>query len=333
MTEQSTELQVYLQSNSQELAAALPAHLNADRMIRLALTLFERDGNLQKCTPQSIMGSLLQASQMGLEIGVNGQGYLIPYFDKNVRADICTFVPGWKGLVDIVNRAGKATVWTGAVFEGDEFDYAIGDSPFIKHKPMGEDHPNCITHVYAVGRITGTQWPVIEVWPIGRVRRHFEKFNKVGGRHYAIKNWEMYARKVPLLQVLKYMPSSIELANALQAAYVADGIPDGDELACDGDVIDQTGEVIGKTQVTPQRKSAAKPAPSPAPTPTDATPKATGTTDSSPIASAGCAKWVENNVARAGLTVEQACQKVGIASLAGLTEAKFKELQNVIRGK
>ena len=69
------------------------------------------------------------AAQMGLEPGVNGQGYLIPY------KTTCTFVPGWKGIVDIANRSGRSSVWTGAVFVGDEFDYAMGDRPFITHKP------------------------------------------------------------------------------------------------------------------------------------------------------------------------------------------------------
>jgi hypothetical protein len=51
----------------------------------------------------------MTAAQLGLEPGINGQGYLIPY------KGTCTFVPGWKGLVDLVARSGRATVWTGVV--------------------------------------------------------------------------------------------------------------------------------------------------------------------------------------------------------------------------
>ncbi len=223
-----------------QLALALPKHLNADRMARLALTAFSQNSALQKCDPTSIVGSLMVAGQMGLEIGVSGQGYLVPY------GKICTFVPGWQGIVDIINRSGRATVWTGAVFEGDDFDYALGDSPFVKHKPSGEDDPKKITHVYAVGRVNGQEWPVIEVWPIKRVRAHLSRNNKVGNAHYAHKHWEMYARKIPLLQVSKYMPKSIELSRAIQADAAAEaGIPftfDGDS----GMVVDaNTGEITG----------------------------------------------------------------------------------------
>lgn len=199
-----------------QMALALPKHLNPDRMTRLALTAFSTNRALQDCTHQSIAASIMTASQLGLEIGVNGQAYLIPY------KGTCTFVPGWKGLVDLVNRAGRSTVWTGAVHEGDEFDYALGDSPFVKHRPGDESDPAKITHVYAVGRVNGSQWPVIEVWPIKRVWKHRDKMNKMGSKHYSFANPEMYARKIPLLQVLKYMPSSIELTNAIAASNAAE---------------------------------------------------------------------------------------------------------------
>ena len=199
-----------------QMTLALPKHLTADRMARLALTQFSSNEKLQACEPRTIAASIMTASTLGLEPGVNGQGFLVPY------GRTCTFVPGWKGLVDIANRSGRATVWTGAVFEGDDFDYALGHNPFVHHRPGEEDDPDRLTHVYAIGRVKGSDWPVIEVWTIGKVWKHRDQYNKVGARHYSFRDPEMYARKVPLLQVLKYMPSSIELANALTVANAAE---------------------------------------------------------------------------------------------------------------
>ncbi len=206
----------FLDKFKPQMAMALPKHLTPDRMARLALTAFSTNPDLQNCTPHSIAASVMTASTLGLEPGVNGQGYLIPY------KGTCTFVPGWKGLVDIANRSGRCTVWTGAVFEGDEFDYQLGDSPYVRHRPGDEDDPAKLTHVYAIGRVNGSNWPVIEVWTMRKVWHHRDKYNKVGSRHYSFKENEMYARKVPLLQVLKYMPSSIELANALAVSNAAE---------------------------------------------------------------------------------------------------------------
>jgi recombination protein RecT len=231
----------FLDKLKPQLALALPKHMNADRMSRLALTAFSTNPDLQKCTPESIAGCIMLAAQLGLEPGVNGHAYLIPYGGK------CTFVPGWKGLVDLVSRSGRATVWTGAVFEGDKFDYQLGDAPYCKHTPSDDDTSGQdFTHVYAIGRVAGSQMPVIEVWSRAKVKKHLAQYNKVGNRHYANaneNNFQMYGRKVALLQVLKYMPSSIELAVATDIAnstvsgegYVIEGatneLPDTSSLA------------------------------------------------------------------------------------------------------
>ena len=176
---------------------------------------------------------------MGLEPDTLGRSYLIPYGRE------CQFVPGWKGMVDLVNRTGNATVWTGAVFQGDEFDYALGDSPFVTHKPSGESDPDLLTHVYAIGRVKGSEWPVIEVWPIARVKKHRDRYNKVGNRHYSHQNWEMYARKVVLLQVIKYMPASADLAAAVA---LNDAAEVGHQNLTVQDAIDGTWTVETQTE-------------------------------------------------------------------------------------
>lgn len=222
----------FLDKLKPQLALALPKHMNADRMARLALTAFSTNADLQNCTPQSIAGSIMTAAQLGLEPGINGQGYLIPY------KGTCTFVPGWKGLVDLVARSGRATVWTGVVYPGDRFEYQLGDAPFCRHVPGDSDaESDSFTHVYAIGRVRDAQMPVIEVWTRSKVAKHLKQYNKVGGRHYANQgenNFEMYARKVALLQVLKYMPASIELANAIDVSHAAES---GKAAIIDGDLV------------------------------------------------------------------------------------------------
>lgn len=218
----------FMQTFSSQIALAIPSHMNSDRFTRLVLTAFSNSPQLQECEPRSILSAVMVAAQMGLEIGVSGQGYLIPY------KKTCTFVPGWQGIVDIVNRSGRATVWTGAVFDGDRFDFALGDAPFVRHQPCGEDDPEKLTHVYACGKVKGSDIPVIEVWPIRKCQKHFRVMNKVGEKHYAHKHWEMYCRKLPLLQVCKYMPKSIELAGATDAAYAHES---GGQVTLDGDFV------------------------------------------------------------------------------------------------
>lgn len=243
----------FLEKNKAQIAAALPKHLNPDRMCRLALTAFSQNRKLAECELNTIFASVVIASQLGLEIGIAGQGFLVPYKGR------CTFIPGWQGLVDLVSRSGRGAVWTGAVYEGDEFDWAMGDKPYVKHKPKGEDDIKKLTHTYAVGRAKGSDWPIIEVWAQERLVSHRDKYNKVGDDHYSFRNWEMYARKIPLLQVIKYLPKSIELANAiaLEGAYA-----EGKTAVLDGDFVRVDVDEEPEAPVEqPEVKTATGPAP------------------------------------------------------------------------
>lgn len=204
-----------LEQNKAQVAIALPKHLTADRLCRIAFTEMTKNPSLFDCTPQSIMASVITAAQLGLEVGVLGQAYLVPY------GKTCQLIPGWQGYVELMNRAGRATVWTGAVREGDEFSFRIGADPKLDHVP-GDDDMGVFTHVYAVGWVTGAARPVIEVWSRAKVKKHLDAYNKVGGKHYAFQNennFEMYGRKVALLQVIKYMPKSVEIGRATELSY------------------------------------------------------------------------------------------------------------------
>ena len=211
------ELLEYLQKSKSAIGMALPGHLNADRMCRLALTCFSTTPKLRECSAQSILSSIVVAAQLGLEPGIAGQGYLIPY------GRTCTFIPGWQGLVGLLNNTGRATAWTGCVFEGDDWDFELGSAPHCHHKPgKNFGDPEKMTWFYACGKVNGSEQPVVEAWPMSRVIKHRDRYNKVGQKHYSYGNMEMYGRKVVLLQVLKYLPRSIELNNAIQAADAAE---------------------------------------------------------------------------------------------------------------
>lgn len=242
-------VQQFLEGKKGQLTAALPSHITPDRMTRLALTSLSQSASLLRAAsndPKSLYSAIIMAAQLGLEIGVGGQGWLVPY-GRGDKAKV-QFVPGWQGIADLVARAGRSTVWTGAVYEGDEFDWSLGDRPFVTHKPCGESDDKKITHFYAIGRVKGAEFPVIEVWTDSRVRAHRNKFNKVGGDHYSYENWEMYGRKVVLLQVMKYMPKSVEIQAATEVMNNADtgkgSVLKGDFVVVAGYSFDEVAEAI-----------------------------------------------------------------------------------------
>jgi recombination protein RecT len=199
------------------LSRAVPKQLSADRLARIVLTEFRRNPKLLQCDERSLQGSILTAAQLGLEPGLLGKSYLIPY------KTTCTFVPGWQGLVELAMRSGQIdSISTQAVFEGDDFRYSYGTAMSIEHTSNGEDDPAKMTHAYACAYVRGARLPFMEVWPIAKIWRHRDRYNKGGRDHYSFRHPEMYARKIPLLQVLKYLPKSTELSTAMELAHAAE---------------------------------------------------------------------------------------------------------------
>lgn len=204
-----------IEKNAKELAHASPRFAaEAGRIARIAKTAVRSNMQLADCELQSVLASVAVAAQMGLEIGVNGQAYLVPYKGK------CTLIPGWKGLLSLVGRTGQAVAWTGVVRDGETCVYSRGSSPKLEIFGEAPDDAE-INAYYAVGRIKDLEWPVIERWSAEKCVAHRNRYNKVGQRHYSYQHFEMYARKVVLLQVLKYLPSSTELTIMTNLDYAA----------------------------------------------------------------------------------------------------------------
>ena len=235
-----------------QMALALPKHLTADRMTRIALTAFSTSEALQRCTTKSIAASIMTAAQLGLEPGVNGAGFLVPY------GTTCTFVPGWKGLVDLVSRSGRGTVFTGVIFKDQAYTFTDGAKrDLIIHNETDLDDPEDITHAYAIGWVKDATMPIIELWRVSKIKKHRDKYNKQGVKHYSFRDWEMYCRKIPLLQVIKYMPCSIDVANAVALSDAADrghaATIEGGFVVEDDRVDSETGEVMKVAQIEHQQ--------------------------------------------------------------------------------
>ena len=60
-------IRTLLQKSKNQIAMALPKHLNADRIIRVAMTSIQRTPQLLECDPISLVAAVIQSSQLGLE--------------------------------------------------------------------------------------------------------------------------------------------------------------------------------------------------------------------------------------------------------------------------
>jgi recombination protein RecT len=146
----SDQISDILKLYKNQIAAALPKHITPERLIQLATTVISTDSKLKRCTPSSIIGGLMQASILGLDITPQlGQAFLIPRKNNKLGVIEATFLIGYKGYIQLMRRSDEIrTVYAYAVREGDTFNYRLGLDPNIEHIPV--EKRGDLTKVYAV---------------------------------------------------------------------------------------------------------------------------------------------------------------------------------------
>lgn len=183
-----------------QLAAALPRHMTAERMIRIATTEIRKVPELRNCDSTSFIGAIVQCSQLGLEPGsALGHAYLLPFGNgkaKNGKKNVQLII-GYRGMIDLARRSGQIISLSARVVrECDEFSYELGLDEKLVHRP-GENEDAPITHVYAVAKLKdgGVQFEVMTSKQVEKVRDTHSKAAKrsVKGRRPSgmntLKTW------------------------------------------------------------------------------------------------------------------------------------------------
>ncbi len=224
-----TAFRGFLEKQKSQLAAALPKHVHPDRMIRLACTEFSKNKLLQKCTPASVFGAIIQASQLGLEIGVLGQAYLVPYKNNKEQTYEAQFIPGYKGLISLARRSGEVTsIETHIVYAGDKFDLRLGLDTHLEHVPFLEGDRGQPRLVYGVAKFRdgGHHFEWMSIGDVNKIRQR----SKSRDNGPWVTDYEQMVRKTLIRRMANYLPMSIELQQAIQ---ISDAHDDGKRAAID----------------------------------------------------------------------------------------------------
>lgn len=126
------------------LAQALPKHLTADRIIQMATNYVRLNPAIGKCTEQSLLGAIMQASLLGLEpVPSLGHCYFVPRkANKGTKespmwVDEVSFEIGYKGYIKLAHNTKEVKmIYAEAVYENDQFEYEEGVFKKLKHIPV-----------------------------------------------------------------------------------------------------------------------------------------------------------------------------------------------------
>lgn len=204
-----------LEKSKGQIAMALPRHMTPERLIRVTLTAVQRVPKLLQCDPVSVVGCVIQAAELQLELaGALGQCYMVPFFNGKTRKNEAQFQVGYKGLLALAHRSGQVKhVSAHEVYSGDEFAYEYGSHPRLVHRPAMRNRGEVVAYYATLTTTTGGD--DFEVMSKEDVERHRQKFSKAADSGPWVTNFDEMAKKTVLKRLLKRAPMSIEAAKAV----------------------------------------------------------------------------------------------------------------------
>ncbi len=198
-----------------QIGKALPKHISAERLGRIALTEVRKNPELGNCDHLSLFGAVLQCAQLGLEPGgALGHAYLLPFKNNRENRMDVQFIIGYRGMIDLARRSGQImSLQSHVVYEGDKFEFAYGLDEKLEHIPSRDvSNRGNIVAVYAVAKLQGGGYQIEVMWKeeVDLIKAK----SKAGKFGPWIDHYEEMAKKTVIRRLFKYLPVSIELQKA-----------------------------------------------------------------------------------------------------------------------
>lgn len=209
------------------ILAALPKHLDPERMFRVYLTAINTSPMILECEPISIVGAVMRAAAFGLSLEtVTGEAFIIPRRNKNLGGrHAANFQIGYKGLRKLALQGDPELrdVFAFPVYEADTFDYTLGLQPDIRfHKPAPTPRGKLV-HAYAVAvwKDQYRRFEVIDQAVIDAAKRYAGGIDKPDSPWRT--NEEAMWRKTAMRRLCNQMALSSDIARALASSDGVDG--------------------------------------------------------------------------------------------------------------
>lgn len=213
-----------------QLKMALPRHLSPERMIRVAVTAIQKTPKLMECSQQSLIASIVEASQLGLEPdGVIGHAYLVPYQNRKTNRTEAQLMIGYKGLIELARRSDQiGAINAEIVYANDELRVVKGLNPDLIHVPNWQN-PGDMIAAYATAKLKNGDVQFC-VMPKAQIEKHRNR-SKSRDNGPWVTDYEWMAKKTAIRQLCKLLPCSIEMQTVLSREELREaGVMQGDEF-------------------------------------------------------------------------------------------------------
>ena len=197
----------------EEFAAALVGWMDPDHFVEVLTTAYLGNEKLWNANPVSLYSACRRAALLNLRPD-GDEGYLEVWWDKDALAANggkgefqVSFNPMYKGLIRTLTRGGTVLMVDAQVVRsGDEFDFQMGDEPFVRHRP--EKDPNKrgdIIYAYVIFHLAnGLKYrEVMSIEEMDQIRENAKR-RRTEGPAWRTNPDQMY-RKMPIRRGTKYL--------------------------------------------------------------------------------------------------------------------------------
>lgn len=286
-----SDIRALFQQMRGEIEAALPRHMDPDRMARVALTVIQQNPQLARCDARTLLGALMTCAQVGLEPGPQGHVYFVPYENRREGRVDLTFILGYQGMIELARRSGLLlSIAAHTIYEnelaginGGRFSVEYGSANRLEHKPIiFGDRGNPVGY-YATARLKSPASDATEDVFVVLTREEVDGYRSRSATQRSDKptgpwntDYEAMAWKTCIRRLSRWLPQSPELAAAMQhEETVRDDVR--------GNVVDQAEQVPAETfgdgaggvlgHAQPDALPVSEPSAAPAPPPADQRPQ------------------------------------------------------------
>lgn len=217
----------------QEIAAALPRHVKPERFQRVLLTSVINDNRLLEVEPIKVVKAALKIAPLGLFTDpLLGEAVLVKDGTGEVQVRVM-----YRGLLKLARQSGEvAAAYAHEVCQNDKVTVSLGTGKALIHEPSIIDRGDVIAYYACVKYRDGeVDFEIMTVPEINKIRDKSDGWKAFRAQRIKDTPWnssfEEMAKKTVLRRLLKRVPASPDLAEAMRLEEAGDRQEYGESAA------------------------------------------------------------------------------------------------------
>lgn len=217
-----------------EVTKSLPAHVPVDRFRRNFVTAISQNPRLAELDPGLVYREVAKAASFGLLLDpILGEGYIVIAWNGKTKREEPQLRIGYRGYIKLGRQSGELKkIYAREVRQKDKFRAQQGTDESIEHEIVEFGDRGAVVGYYAVVQLTNgeTDFELMSQEDAYAIRDRSDGWKafvekKIKSTPWSTDPVEM-SKKTVLRRLLKRVPMSPDLVNAIRHEDAADGVID-----------------------------------------------------------------------------------------------------------